>query len=240
MKKTTFVFILLALTINIFANDFSISAGAGGFLGYSFSRYTLEGGNLSSAQSMDRFDFGGFVFADFTYAEFSVIIQGGRNSYSENMVVVNSTLTDANGIGQEISLGFSLLGKYPLRINEKLIWFPLLGIEYHIALQQLRKPDGDLVYNRSKGHLIEDRDANNEPYPLYAWNSLWIDIGAGMDYFLGENLFLRGELLFGFRLPTIYEMGALEVVEKQMGISNPRLAGLTGSPALKIGIGYRF
>ena len=41
--------------------------------------------------------------------------------------------------------------------------------------------------------------------------------------------------------PTIYELGALEVVKNPpMNVSDPKLAGLTGSPALKIAVGYRF
>jgi hypothetical protein len=65
-------------------------------------------------------------------------------------------------------------------------------------------------------------------------------LGAGLDYYLIGNIFLRSELLFGFRLQTVYEKGALEAVKKQMHISDPKLAGLTGSPALKVCVGYRY
>jgi len=190
---------------------------------------------------MDRFDYGGFLFFDATYGEFSVFIQGGNNLYQENMIYSTASLTDSKGTGSELHLGLSLLGKYPFIINEKITWFPMLGIAYQIALVQKRQPDGGLIYNRSKGRLPEDRDKNEDPYPLSAWNSFWINIGAGLDYQITKALFVRGELLFGFRLPTVYELGALEVVKKPpMNVSNPKLAGLTGGPSLKFGIGYRF
>jgi hypothetical protein len=242
MKKTVFVlFLLLSFIKNAAAADFTMSAGGGGLFGYTFTRYTLEGGNASSTQSMDRLDYGGFLFFDATYAEFSVLIQGGNNVYQENMIKSTVSLTDSKGRGSELHLGFSLLGKYPFKINEKITWFPLLGVTYQIALIQKRHPDGDLEYDRSKGELPEDKDKNYKPYPLSAWNSFWINIGAGIDYHITKALFVRGELLFGFRLPTDYEMGALEVVKNPpMNVSNPKLAGLTGGPSLKFGIGYRF
>lgn len=245
MKK----YILLMLTAllfvclpnNIFAADFSVSGGVGGLLGYTFTRYTLEGENLYSTQSMDRLDYAGFLFFDATYAEFSVMIQGGKNSYKENMVNYDISLADTKGTGSETSLGFSLLGKYPFTINKKFTWFPAFGIEYQIALTQRRHPSEDFVYDRSKGQLPEDRDKDDKPYPISAWNSFWIDVGAGFDFNITSKLFLRSELLFGFRLPTSYELGALERVKKPpMNVKDPKLKGLTGGPELKIGIGYHF
>jgi len=233
--------LFVRLPNNIFAADFSISVGGGGLLGYTFSRYTLEGNDVNSTQSMDRFDYAGFLFIDATYVEFSVMIQNGKNSYKENMIYSADSLADTKGTGSETSLGFSLLGKYPFTINKMFTWFPMFGIEYQIALIQRRQPDGDFVYDRSKGQLPEDRDKDDKPYSISAWNSFWIDVGAGLDYNISSSLFLRGELLFGFRLPTSYELGALEKVQNPpMNVKNPSLAGLTGGPDLKIGIGYHF
>ncbi|MDR0474087.1 MAG: hypothetical protein LBH43_10505 [Treponema sp.] len=241
MKKILVLPLVLAFISlpRAYAVDFSL--GGGGLLGYTFTRYSLEGGNVTSTQSMDRLDFAGFLFFDAAYAEFSVLIRGGNNTYSENMIYSVASFADSKGTGSETSLGLSLLGKYPFTLNEKISWFPMLGVEYQIALIQRRQPDGDLVYDRSKGQLAEDRDKDDKPYPLYAWNSFWIDVGAGLDYNITGSLFLRSELLFGFRLPTSYELGALEVVKNPpMNVSDPKLAGLTGGPELKLGIGYRF
>jgi len=235
--------VFIFLPKNISAADFSFSLGGGGLVGYTFTRYTLEGGNKKSTQTMDRFNYGGFLFFDFTYAELTVMYQANNGTYKENMIYsVSSSLADSKGTGTESSLGFSLLGKYPLAINKNCAWFPMFGVEYQIALSQKRKPDDgtNITYDRSKGDLPEDMDKNDKPYPLSAWNALWVDVGAGLDYHLTDALFLRGELLFNFRLPTGYEMGALEKVKNPpMNISDPKLSGLTGGPNLKIGIGYR-
>jgi hypothetical protein len=243
------------LSAGVAGLDFSLSAGAGGLPGYTFTRYTLEDrgtmpgssttGDLLSQQSMDRFNYGGFLFFDATYGELAILIQGGTNSYGETMDFklqdgswVN--LADGKGTGTEISLGFSLLGKYPFRITERISLFPLLGIEYQIALLEWRKPDGDKVYDRTKGELPEDRDKDGNSYPLSVWNSFWIDIGAGFDYMITGPLYLRSEILFGFRLATRYENGALEMTKHQFNAPDPKLTGLTGSPTLKIAVGYRF
>ena len=238
MKKILLAAVIITLTGFTYALDFSLSAGGGGLLGYTFTRYTLKGGNATSVQSMDRINYAGFLFFDAAYAELSVLIQGGYNSYTEKM----TDLPAENGTGSEISLGFSLLGKYPFNINETISWFPMLGVEYQIALKQRRKPDDGVEYNRSngKGNSATDVDKNGNSYPLSAFNSFWIDVGAGLDYNFTGSLFLRTELLFGFRLPTSYEMGALEMAKKSFNIDNPKLRGLTGSPNIKIGIGYRF
>ena len=239
MKKLI-LFLLLPISINVFAQNISLSFGAGGLMGYTFTRYSLEGGSVSSSQQMDRIDYAGLLFLDAKYAEFSVLLQGGNNNYSENMIFEVASLANAKGKGAEVNIGFSLLGKFPFRLNEKFTWFPMLGIEFQMAQALTRQPDGDLVYDRRDGHLPEDRDKNGDPYPLSAWNSWWIDVGAGLDFFITDKLFLRSALIFGFRLPTAYEMGALEVVKNPpMNVENPKLAGLTGGPSLKIAIGYR-
>jgi len=238
MKKILIILILLVVLSNsVFGADFSLSTGAGGLLGYNFTRYTMEGGGLTSYQDMDRLNYAGFLFFDATYVELAVLFQGGSNTWVEKLGGLSFS---DKGTGLETSLGISLLGKYPFNINERITWFPLLGVEYHIALLQRRTPDGLYEYNRTEGHTGADRDKNGDSYPLHAWNSFWIDMGAGLDYNLTGSFFLRTELIFGFRLMTEYEAGALEMFKHQTGDKNPSLFGLTGGPSLKIGVGYRF
>jgi len=237
MKKTIIIIILIFLSVSVSALDLSV--GSGGLAGYTFTRYTLEGGSVKSIQNMDRMNYAGFMFFNAAYGTLSVMYQGGNNTFRENMVLEGSELADKTGSGAESSLGFALLGKYPFDINERVSVFPMFGVEYHIALVQRRTTEGGVVYDRSGGHFMEDRDKDNNAYPLSAWNSLWVNIGGGLDYSITGPIFLRTELLFGFRLPTAYEMGALKVVEHQIGVKDPKLGGLTGSPALKIGVGYR-
>jgi hypothetical protein len=189
---------------------------------------------------MDRFDFGGFIFLDAAYAELAVSLQNGLGGYRETADYDSSALNDDKGMGYETLLGISLMGKYPFILNEKWALFPLLGAEYLIARVERRQPDGEKVYDRAKGEMSADMDKDGHPYPLSAWNSLLIKIGAGTDYTLTRFLFLRGEFLYSFRLQTQYETGALEMVKHTFDISSPKLIGLTSGPSLRIALGYRF
>ena len=244
MKKIALFLLLLVLAKNVFAEGLSFSAGGGGLLGYTFTRYTLQGtapdGSLRSVQNMNRINYGGFLFFDATYAVLSLMFQGGSSSYAEDLIIAGISEMAGNGRGEEISIGISLMGKYPFHINERLTWFPMLGVEYHFALRQWRQPEGGFTVDRTTGSLPEDVDKNGNPYPLSAWNAWWINLGAGLDFNISGPLFLRSEFIFGFRLPTRYEMGALDFVRNQFEASNIRLGGLTGSPNFKIGLGYRF
>ena len=246
-EKIILLIMLVSFPITVFTADFSFSLGGGGLIGYTFTRYTLAGDDdtgkyVESKQNMDRVNYGGFVFFDLTYAVLSVVYQAGNNKWSESVQYPNgSYLTNDKGIGKEASIGLSLLGKYPFTINDKIILFPMFGLEYNFALTQKRQPEDDLMYKRQDGELKADRDKNDNPYPISAWNSLWINLGGGADFFLTKSLFIRSELLFGIRLPTKYEMGALEVVKQEpTNIKNPKMSGLTGTPMLRISLGYRF
>jgi len=249
MKKC-FVLILTCVLVNILpAEDFALSAGAGLSVGGLFTRYTLTGnGNMlgdpvdvEAKQEMDQFNFGGFLFFDATWAEFSVGVQGGLNNYKETVTISDPGTDDIvyKGEGSEIMLTLTLLGKYPFTLSDKLKVFPLLGLDYQIALMETRKPEG--LKRRDRTHKkYGDVDSNDEIYELSVWNSLFILIGGGVDYNLTSNMFLRGELLYGFRLQTFYEVDALELAKKRFNANNPELSGLTSGPALRVATGWRF
>jgi len=242
---------MCALTAFLPAADFTVSAGGGLFVGGLFTRYTLtadgkiegEPVSVSAGQEMNQFNFGGFLFLDGTWAEFTVGIHSGSHNYKETMVAASPSIDDlvtvSTGEGTEIMFNLGLLGKYPFTLNENFVIFPLLGLEYQIALKETRQPKGRRSYDRTDP-LRGDTDVNGDTYKLAAWNSLFIIIGAGMDYKFTSSLFLRPELLYGFRLQTPYEIDALEKAKKGVNAPDPKLGGLTSGPALKIAAGYKF
>jgi hypothetical protein len=236
---------------SVCGEDFSLSAGAGGLVGGLFTRYSLNAGgeafipvDLRSSQRIDQFNYGGFLFADAVWAELSLSLQNGRNAWEERYSVTGSddgmSITDdlTRGTGMETMFGLGLLGKYPFRLNKGLRIFPLAGLEYQIALMEYRDPETGSRYNRTDG--IREPDSGGRAYKLPAWNSLFVDIGAGLDIDLRPGLFLRTELLYGFRLRTPFEKDALEKVKNQANAPNPALKGLTSGPTLKLALGIRF
>jgi len=252
MKKLiTLLLLTSALTAALPAADFAITTGAGAHIGGLFTRYTLtadgkiegESVKVNADQQMNQFNFGGFLFIDGTWAVFSLGIQGGLNNYTETMVAKipsrDNLVMPSQGKGSEVMLNFTLLGKYPFTLNERFILFPLAGVEYQIALMEARQPEGRQRYDRTDSRKGES-DANGKTYQLPVWNSWFIVIGAGMDYRLSASLYLRPELLYSFRLQTPYETDALEKVKKGLNAPNPKLAGLTSGPTLRIAAGWRF
>jgi opacity protein-like surface antigen len=250
MKKlwTAAIFAVLPV-LTSFGVDFSLNSGGGVFLGGIFTRYTLTasgetGGipvDVSSTQEMNQLNYGVYLFFDMTWVEASVSLQRGTGNYREDMsadssehgTVFGSTM---EGAGTEAMTGITLLGKYPFRLTRQFTVFPLAGIEYQIALLERRKPEMFREYDRTDG--IRESDSDGGAYQLSAWNSFFIDIGAGVDFNFHPRLFLRAELLYVFRLMTPYEVDALEKVKKMLDAQNPKLAGLTSGPVLKVGVGY--
>jgi opacity protein-like surface antigen len=251
MKKYSLLIIFAAAPVfAVLGADFSLSAGGGALLGGLFTRYTLTGEgsfdnnpvDVVSTQDMNQFNFGGFVFFDATWVEFSLSVQGGTHTWGEKFAAKSTEKTEAEsdkkGTGTEAMLGFTLLGKYPFRLNEQFTVFPLAGIEYQVALFEYRQTESRAIYDRTDGK--REFDSNGDPYKISMWNSLFIDIGGGLDFAFYPRMYLRTELLYGFRLMTPYEVDALDKVKKLANAPNPKLAGLTSGPTLKIALGYRF
>ncbi|MDR3147937.1 MAG: hypothetical protein LBU00_06140 [Treponema sp.] len=257
MTKGVFFFAMVALLCRagsvfgeISPGDISPCIGAGVLVGGLFTRYTLEAQgelvipiDVRSNQELDQLNYGGFLFVDATWVELSLSFQGGKDTWRERYSATAKdglVLTDtfSTGTGQEAALGLVLLGKYPFRLGKALSVFPLAGLEYRIALLECRDPEIGRPYDRTDG--IRESDSNDQAYALSAWNSLFIDIGAGLDLDLRSGLFLRTELLYAFRLQTPFEKDALNKVKKKANAPDPKLGGLTSGPTLRIALGYRF
>jgi len=257
MKKfIALLIITFALAAILPADGFSLSAGGGGLIGGFFTRYKLtadgkidgEPININADQEMNQFNFGGSLFVDGTFSkvgvELNIGLQRGINNYKETSVVENPSIdtmvSTSEGDGWETMLNLSLLGKYPFTLNERFTLFPLAGVEYQIALEETRQPSGNgrKRYDRTDG--IREVDVNGDPYSLSAWNSWFVVIGGGVDYRIFSSLFVRAELLYGFRLPTSYELDQLDRAKKALNAPNPKLGGLTSGPTLSIAAGWRF
>ena len=121
-------------------------------------------------------------------------------------------------------LNLSLMFRYPFEVHEQWSVFPMLGIDGQIAL-------GDFD-DRLRRNFREVANRGYEvPTHGQFWNSMWIRFGGGADFALRENLFLRGELLYGLKLTSARE-SRLSGYWDRAGVSN----GLH----VRIGVGYTF
>jgi len=220
MKKSILVLVFLAaLTAGVFAEGFAMAAGGGLLLDFSANN-GVEGTYYGQTgyYGYRNLSFGAYGFFDATYAEVDVSIAYGSITGVEEMPFSPKTTTDVGGI---VQLGFSLMGKYPFHLGEKVTLFPLAGISYNVGLSLT----GDLAV----GDVLK----------ASKFNQFGFLFGGGVDYFFTDSIFLRGELLFQFRLANDYQdMAATGFKYDYPGISIDTTVGM--GPRIKIGVGYKF
>jgi len=237
-KKLVFTLLLMAVFVcGVFAQiDFSI--GGGGLFDYSLrngikveidDNTTQYGGNRNMS-------IGGFIFFDVTYAELSVYYAHGSLStvYDDgNDKKVNSNPVDGKTIKplSASQLGFSLLGKYPIKMGS-FTFFPLLGVDYNIVIS---------VKNESKSVYPKKGEDGKDTNETAGWNNQFGFLaGIGGDINLGKSVFLRMEGLFHMRLPSKVNKEVMDAAI-EAGIKKDKINATLGmGPQIKIGVGYRF
>ena len=250
MKKIFFTLAIFAFTSPLFAlPDFSLSAGGGGLfnahwktgiLKDEYKEYGISGGSqpaptqkTQDAMLQGLFDttdrtFGGGVygFFDATYAELNAafIIKQANQSLDSPDALVDPANKEHSFTFYQLNL--SLLLKYPFSLGERWSLFPLLGIDGQIGL-------GDFDDDLKKGFQKTKGFGYDVPTLGEFWNSLWVTLGAGADFSLGGNLFIRGEALYSLKLNSVYETELADYWAEQIG-------GIANGPTVKIGVGYRF
>lgn len=222
-KKVLILLVLVGLASGgLFAADFSLSVGGGGFFNGLFGSTTWEGGGNSETSKQNVIGGGAFLYFDATYAEADLDILFSSNSDPDE--------SDSGSIGLT-HFGFSLLGKYPFDLGAVKL-FPLLGIDYQLFLSgQMKDKDGEDVGDAVKRGDDMGGDSKIED----SMDFFSIQVGAGVDYGLTDALYIRGELLWGFKLDSKSESDAKKDLPDGVTIKN-----FTSGPRIKIAVGYKF
>jgi len=238
--------------------DISLSAGGGGIFNTHWHRDTLRSrfrnyhgldimppygimGPTEQTQSAMRqglFDTGNFTagggFFGFVDATFATLGLGMVfNNVRQIIDVPNLADTVSYTLaGQELreftvtQLNLSLMLRYPVEVAEGWRVFPMLGIDGQIAL-------GDFD-DSLRSHFQRVANFGYEvPTMGQFWNSLWIRFGAGVDFSLFGNVFLRGEMLYGFRLNSSHD-------SRMSGYWTGGVRGTSNGLHIRIAAGYTF
>ena len=254
MKKiltVTFIIALVCIAMPLFAQpEFKLSAGGGGIFNIHWYNATLKEeyrnytGMLGfptfptmNAMANGQFDTkdltvgGGFYgFFDATYA----VLGAGLvfNKVTQKVDIPYHPVVSLNGPEtHKISftqLNLSLMLKYPFAVSQSWKVFPMAGVDWQIALGN---------YDSKMKQNFQDL-ANSNPFfeiPKISdfWNSVWIRAGAGADYSLTERLFLRSELLYGFKLNSKFE-------NKMKEFWDFKIRGMSNGFHVRLGLGYAF
>ena len=226
MKKFYFVLIAVICISSVNAQEktktpFAFSAGGGAFVGGSFSHWSVDKdlpGDLHRYNS-SHLSVGPFLFIDFNFVEINI-------GFPLGFLNADDTMADnPNFPARTYALRGGAYLKYPFSVSQRLVLFPLIGVDYDLYLLAKRDDDRDATFPISSG--------NQNAKPMDALNTLWLKAGAGMDASLTENIFLRTEFLYGIRLPNEMEK---YLKNSRNGINFTIFHG----GDIKMSVGYRF
>ena len=202
IKRILCVLVLAALVAGGAFAQFQMSAGFG------MGVFPILGGGLDYTGKKTEFpmlavDLYGFF--DATLAEASIGLVLGLPPKSETF-----------------GISFSLIGKYPLRLNQSITFFPAVGIDYQSVFAGYVSGTGEKI-----GSSINSEEPENSEN-----SALWFKFGAGLDYNINYDMYLRLTALYGVRLPNKFEQDRIDTSGATYVLGH----GIT----IKLGLGFRF
>jgi len=228
MKRGILVLALLAIVATgTFAQGFSMAAGGGALFDWSSGSGIKGSANFGTMSGsfegrMQNLSFGGFVFFDATYAELDVNFAYGiitaKTTSSGNWTGWENSVESGLLSGNQLQLGFTLLGKYPIGLGGFTL-FPLLGVDY----------------NRVLSYKAKNGDTQKNPGDI---SQIGLLGGVGFDISFSNALFLRAEAMFHFRFPDKIMKDSAALMSKGGYYNVDATYGM--GPNIKIGLGYRF
>jgi hypothetical protein len=242
MKKIFFlVACFMIMATAAFALDMSVGAG----LEYADSMTTVKqnGGGVGEKDDTRNTivnSFGGFLFFDAAYAELDFSVSGQSGAYFPlgDGYVGDSPVSTT-------SIGFSLLGKYPIKAGSFTI-FPLLGLDYKIVVagkdgygNKLKDGDKENVQTAKAGDygVIYYTGDDVEDGKVSDFSNLWLKFGVGADFNINKSMYLRSEWLYGIQLANTAQTKSYEYTPS--GQTN-EVVGITNGMTFKLAVGYRF
>jgi len=156
---------------------------------------------------------GGYLFLDAVYAE----AFAGYSAGGGDWISAAAPSGDYLPYMSRTYINIGVLGKYPLGAG-RWRYFPLLGIEYEAAIA------GKLEYGDGGGYEFDGADGR---YDAGSLSNFWVKLGGGGDFKISENLYVRGELLYGVRLANSFESDGAAFENRD------------GSPMTGSGVGVR-
>jgi hypothetical protein len=204
-KKMKKIAALLALTLAASGAAFGLpelklSFGGGALFPMIFGN-GIKAGSVRNTNTMAGV--GAFAFFDATFVEANFAFVGGGTKSKQS-----TGSTSISTTGSFAGLDLALLGKYPISLRQLTV-FPLLGFDYMI--------------------VVSAKNAGiNVPEPTEA-SSFAFDFGGGLDFPLGNRLYLRGEFLYAIRLPSKNQRDRKNSLNKYI---------LGNGPTLKVAVGY--
>ncbi|GHV82743.1 hypothetical protein AGMMS50212_00830 [Spirochaetia bacterium] len=227
MKKfiLTAVFFLLILHAS-FSLDLAAGAGISGDFIFNTLAAEVNGGDYT--QKYSQLAIGGLLFFDAQYVEADLRFYGTSTQFKHNPKLAEwGTHVDQDWLLGGVGLGLGLFGKYPFILTNEFTIFPLLGVQFDLQLSQ----------NYMKDYTPYDGTKKGDSYgKAFDWSAITFKAGVGADYSISDSLFIRGELLFNFKLNSNMEMSYIKAIKNS---TNEIPTNLNMGFGIKLAVGYR-
>jgi len=231
MKKRILMVLLIAVLAAgaaFAAPEFKMSAGGGAFYAGDF------GGGVSMSYKNNIYNyfyddtlempnnvFGAYGFFDLTYAEISVGYFSGTMTWEET---ISTNIPGEPSGSYDFSISFSginfgLFGKFPIAVSDKILFFPLVGIEYQVV-------------NSAEASGLSISAAQD-------FSALWVKAGVGADFSLTDSIYLRLNALYGIRMESQREKDTADLIKAAFpdaAVETLLGHGLTA----KLAVGFKF
>ena len=236
MKRFFLCVIIWGIATTVWSQE--LSFGNGIFIGNDFgggfrNETFVAGDQFIVGMPMHYLGGGGFVFFDtnYTVASFGFFVGGGKEEGSEmetNGYYDGQYSYTGDSISKTMdfsftSLNLGLLGKYPIKISEKLKIFPLLGFDYLVAFL-----------------VTFENEKYDEPK---LWNQFWFKLGGGLDCELSKRFYFRIEALYGIRTTTngekLFAKNNSRIIQDYHDTNITKDTPLGHGLTVRIAIGYK-
>lgn len=185
----------------VWVPQFKVSTGLGGAFNGELANWKIDKAVPGGLQRYDTFQIGGgfYGFVDLTFVELHAGLDFGYLDYAKPEGTEDA---DINFPANTIAFHSAAYLKYPVSFAKRLSVFPLIGAEYDLYFGAKREDDGR--------NAEFDIDGGAVANAMDSLSAFLFKIGLGGDVFFTENLFLRGEILYGIRLKNKMEKYALD------------------------------
>ena len=205
--------------------EFRFSAGGGLFFANG-SGGGMKWENSGEIVAMPYTTGGAYLFFDAEYAEaFAGFLAGGGKwkSGDANPPRENS-LPDMS----RTCVSIGAFAKYPVAVSWIVKAFPLLGFEYEASISgKLKSGANETAFDGGDGRPNAG-----------ALSAAWFKLGGGADFGLSQNLYLRAEILYGWRTANAYEK---DLAKDEEIVSGKKLGPHTANGlTIKAGAGVKF
>jgi hypothetical protein len=200
-----------------------ISAGAGAAMTFGFGGGVEWPGGERVAMPYSAI--GGYLFFDAVFAELAFGFATGSGQWTSE----NSESRDALPYMTRTYINIGVFGKYPL-IMRRATLFPLLGFDYEYVVS------GGIKFAEGGDEAkLDGGDGKPEASTL---SNFWFKLGAGVDFAVSRNIYLRGELIYGLRGANGFEQYCVDEKPEEVRSELKTKAG--SGLSIKIGVGAKF